>query len=131
VKRACRGFSLLEVLVAFVILALVLAVLMRIFSGALRNIGAAEGYSQAVAIAESKLAAIGVDAPLAEGSNAGSGNGYSWRIVVRREEAGAPVLESVQPDELYRVEVTVSWGEAPAARSVRFVTLRAAPGASS
>ncbi len=130
-KRACRGFSLLEVLVAFVILALVLAVLMRIFSGGLRNIGAAEGYSQAVAIAESKLAAIGVDAPLAEGTSADKENAYSWQVAVQREEAGTPALEGVQPVELYRIEVTVTWGEAPAARSVRFVTLRAAPGATS
>lgn len=130
-KRVNLGFSLLEVLVAFVILALVLAVLMRIFSGGLRNIGAAEGYSQAVAIAESKLAAIGVDAPLAEGTSADKENAYSWQITVQREEAGTPTLEGVQPVELYRIEVAVTWGEAPAARSVRFVTLRAAPGASS
>lgn len=128
-KRASRGFSLLEVLVAFVILALVLAVLMRIFSGALRNIGAAEGYSRAVAIAESKLAAIGVGTPLAEGTSADSENGYSWQIAVQREDTAAPELEGVQPTELYRVEVTVSWGANPATRSVRFVTLRAAPGA--
>ncbi len=128
-KRASRGFSLLEVLVAFVILALVLAVLMRIFSGALRNIGAAEGYSRAVAIAESKLAAIGVGTPLAEGTSADSENGYSWQIAVQREETAAPEVEGVQPAELYRIEVTVSWGEAPAARSVRVVTLRAALGA--
>lgn len=129
-KRACRGFSLLEVLVAFVILALVLATLMRVFSGALRNIGAAEGYSGAVAIAESKLAALGVDAPLAAGSTADSENGYAWQITVQPEDTGAPVAETLQAVALYRVEVTVSWGEAPSPRSVRFVTLRAAPGAS-
>lgn len=129
-KRASRGFSLLEVLVAFVILALVLAVLMRIFSGALRNIGAAEGYSRAVALAESKLAAIGVDTPLAEGVTADTESDYSWRTAVRREETGAQPVEGGQRVELYRIEVTVTWGAAAAARSVRFVTLRAAPAAS-
>lgn len=130
-KRACRGFSLLEVLVAFVILALVLAVLMRIFSGGLRNIGAAERYSQAVAIAESKLAAVGVDAPLAEGQNADTQDGYAWQTSVQRYDGDLQLIEGGQLIDLYRVEVTVSWGEAPAAaRSVRFVTLRAAPRAS-
>ena len=48
-----RGFSLLEVLVAFVILALVATALFRLFSGALANASAAEEYSRAVLVAES------------------------------------------------------------------------------
>lgn len=129
-RRACRGFSLLEVLVAFIVLAMTLGVLMRIFSGGLGNIGVATHYSRAVAIAESKLASIGVEAPLAEGENGGeTEQGYSWRTSVRRFE------ESVQPTEpaalladLYEVEVTVSWdGTSAKPRSLRFITLRAAP----
>lgn len=127
-KHACRGFSLLEVLVAFVILALSLGVLMRIFSGGLGNIGAAEQYSRAVAIAESKLAAIGVEAPLTEGEDAGrDANGYAWRTAVQRHEGGSPPIEGVLlPIELYRVEVTVTWDEtASRPRVLRLVSLRA------
>ena len=129
-KQACRGFSLLEVLVAFIILALALGVIMRIFSGGLGNIGAAEHYSRAVAIAESKLVAVGVESPLAEGENTGEEEpGYTWRISVQRDEAAAQPLEgAVLPVDLYQVEVTVNWDHtATTPRTLRFVTLRAAP----
>jgi len=129
VKQACRGFSLLEVLVAFIILALALGVLMRIFSGGLGNIGAAEHYSRAVAIAESKLVAAGVESPLTEGENTGEAEpGYTWRTSVQRYEAGAQPIEAALPVDLYQVEVSVTWdATATQPRSLRFVTLRAAP----
>mgnify|MGYP001093098421 CR=1 FL=1 len=129
-KQACRGFSLLEVLVAFIILSLALGVLMRIFSGGLGNIGAAEHYSRAVAIAESQLAAAGIESPLTEGENAGeTENGYTWRTSVRRYDADEQPLEGVVlPVDLYQVEVTVNWDHtATTPRTLRFVTLRATP----
>ena len=129
-KQACRGFSLLEVLVAFIILAMALGVIMRIFSGGLGNIGAAEHYSQAVAIAELKLAAIGVESPLTEGENTGTEeHGYTWRTSVHRYEAGAQPVEAAAPlIDLFQVEVTVNWDDTTTKpRSLRFVTLRAAP----
>jgi len=128
-KHDSRGFSLLEVLVAFVILSLVLGVLMRIFSGALGNIGAAEQYSRAVAIAESKLAAVGVEAPVEEVESAGdAGGGYAWQATVQRFDAGiSPVDNTVQGVGLYRVEVVVNWGDdATTPRRLRLVTLRTA-----
>lgn len=129
-KHACRGFSLLEVLVAFIILSLALGVLMRIFSGGLGNIGAAEHYSRAVAIAESQLAAAGVESPLTEGEYTGeTENGYAWRTSMQRYDAGTQPLEGVVlPVDLYQVEVTVNWDNtATTPRTLRLVTLRAAP----
>jgi general secretion pathway protein I len=66
------GFSLLEVLVAFVILALVGTSLFRLFSGALGNAGAADDYSRAVLVAESVLAETAGTLPLREGSKTGT-----------------------------------------------------------
>lgn len=129
-KRPARGFSLLEVLVAFVILALSLGVLMRIFSGGLNNVGRAERHAHAVVLAESRLAALGVEAPLEEGENAGeTEQGYQWRTLVRRYEGAQGDLDpQSMPIELFQVAVMVSWsegGERPG--QVVLASLRAAP----
>lgn len=127
-KSDCRGFSLLEVLVAFVVLATVLGVIMRVFSGALGNIGVAEHYSRAVSIAESRLAAIGVEQALTEGNETGEAEGgYTWETSVSRFEGGGQILEGTgQNVALYQVEVTVRWDKTSGGnRSLRFVTLRA------
>ena len=55
------GYTLIEVLVAFMILALALTVLMRIFSGGLRNVSVSSDYAVATLIAESRLAATAVE----------------------------------------------------------------------
>jgi type II secretory pathway pseudopilin PulG len=65
--RRAQGFSLLEVLVAFVVLALSLAVVMRIFAGGLDNIGSANRYTQALHLAQSLLDAQGRETPLTMG----------------------------------------------------------------
>src|SRR5205823_9786088 len=79
-----RGFSLLEVLAAFVILALVGTALFRLFSGALGNATLAEEYSRATLYAESRLAAVGVEAPLKESTLQGNSDDgrYAWTAVI-------------------------------------------------
>jgi len=67
-----RGFSLLEVLVAFSILALVGTALFRLFSGALGNASAADDASRAVLIAESVLAEAASAQPLREATQQGT-----------------------------------------------------------
>jgi len=67
-----RGFSLLEVLVAFVILSLVATALFRLFSGALGNASAADDYSRAMLVAESALAEAASIQPLRETAQTGS-----------------------------------------------------------
>ena len=66
-RRHSRGYTLVEVLVAFVILAMALSVLLRIFSGGVRNVGVSSDYAKAVLIAESRLATAGIEQRLPEG----------------------------------------------------------------
>lgn len=129
-RRASAGFSLLEVLVAFAILALSLGVLMRVFSGSLRNIDGSAGYARAVAIAESQLAAQGIETPIDEAEVRGEdGQGYAWTVTAQRADT-APPPEGVAPSstDLYRVDVVVRWGGSGGtpARSLQVTTLRAA-----
>jgi len=123
---SCAGFSLLEVLVAFAILALALGVLFQIFALGMRNTVLAEEYSRATLLAESKLATVGVEAPLEQGVTAGAiDDTYSWRATVQPhvvDEGEDPAL----PQRFEPVDVTVAvlWGEAGREHSVALSTLR-------
>jgi general secretion pathway protein I len=125
-SNRCRGFTLLEVLVAFVILALSLGVLLGIFSAGLRNTRLAADYSAAVALAESKLAEVGVTAPLVPGIEEGAGAGlFRWRSEVVEMD---PVdgTSGIGAARLYRVEVDVTWESMLGPRTVSLATLRLA-----
>lgn len=103
------GFSLLEVLVAFVILAVSLGVIMRLFSTSLRHIARAETSAHTLAVAESALASLGVETPLSEGESRGDdGQGYRWSARVSHHDVAEPVLESPYAPILYQVDVTVT-----------------------
>ena len=126
------GFSLLEVLVAFVILALVGTTLSRLYSQSLRNVGTAEEWSRAVLVAEGELAAAAAAVPLKEGSNAGSEDDgrISWTTKV--EPYVAPntsqdlMNASAQlPITLLRVSVDVEFpGDSGASRTIALSTVK-------
>ena len=79
-----RGFSLLEVLVAFAILAIALGVIMQIFSTGLRNVMVGEDYTRAILLAQSKLASLGAEESLQPGEQTGAfDEGYRWRVTVQ------------------------------------------------
>ena len=119
------GFTLIEVLVAFTIMALALGALLQTFATGLRNLGTAESYTAAALRARSKLAEIGQTLPLEAGEQSGElDDGFEWRAVV---EPYAPAIPEGVPGEPrlsgYRVEVSVSWA---AGRTVSISTLRLA-----
>lgn len=125
-RRASVGFSLLEILVAFVILALAFGVLMRVFSGALANTVLSERYATATLIAESRLAAVGVETWLEEAETSGeTESGYRWNTRVTREPDEGIAADIAPTIGLFRVEVEVSWSaEADKTRKIKLVTLR-------
>lgn len=124
-----KGFSLLEILVAFSILALSLTVLLKIFSSGINTAIVSEEYANAVQVAESLLAKTGVETDLQEGISRGTDNEkYHWEISVNPYEPELEELESDSfPVNMYRVMVRVSWGEDEVnRRSVNLETLKMA-----
>lgn len=86
----CGGFTLLEVLVAFTVLALIMTVLLRIFSDGFRGMTAAEVHAAAALHAQATLASVGAEIPLAPGEWSGTyDDGFRWQVRVEPyEEAG-------------------------------------------
>jgi general secretion pathway protein I len=130
-----RGFSLLEVLVAFVILALVGTALFRLFSGALANAAASGDYSRAVLVAESALAEAGGVQPLrAETQSGRTDDGaieWTTRVVAYTPPQGNPDTDqgsSLLPTQLWRVAADVRFtGPNGKLRTVTLETVRLGP----
>ena len=122
-RRACRGFSLLEVLVAFTILAMLLAALFQVFSAGLNAARAGDRFTRAAVIAQSRLAAVGMVESLQEGVSSGStDDAYHWRVTVGEYlDDQLPLIDAVlQP---LTVVVEVYWEEGDNARSVSLTSM--------
>lgn len=124
-RRRSRGYTLIEVLVAFMILALALTVLLRIFSGGVRNIGVTSDYAEAVLIGESRLATAGIDETLAPGETSGvEGDGFHWTRRVTRYEPAMDYPTHVEGTRAYFVTVTVTWPNGDKKRSIDLSTVK-------
>ena len=109
-RQTASGFTLLEVMVAMAIMAIVLVSVYRMHSQTLTMNTAARFYTQAPMLAQSKLAQLEV---ASEGTIVGdSGDfgdkfpGYSWRIST--DEVSSEALGEIGAD-LKRIDMTVSF----------------------
>jgi general secretion pathway protein I len=122
-----QGFSLLEILIAFSILAVSLSILLNIFSLGVTSAGVAEDYTAAVQIAESLMAKTGVEKPLQMGESVGIiHDKYHWQVLIQPFAlASQPIETTTLSTALFKVRVTVYWGDDKAhSREVKLVTLK-------
>ncbi len=107
------GFTLVEIVVAFVLLCAVLVTGFEIFSHGLRRAGDLDDYARAIVIAQSKLAAAGTEEQFKEGQSQGedADRRFRWTVVITRSEEGAaaPGQPSNSAYQLFRVDVRVAW----------------------
>jgi len=109
-----RGFTLVEVVVAFLLLAVVLVTVFEIFTRGMSRAGELDNYSRALAIAQSEIASAGVEDALVEGEMRGESDDrqFRWVMSVRKyvEETADPALAAQPtPYALYRLEARVGW----------------------
>lgn len=107
-----RGFTLIEVVVAFVLLTLVLAVSFEIFTTGMARAGSLDERARALVVAQSRLAMAGADEPLKEGVTTGESEDrrFQWAVnVTRAEGPDASGKAPASAYALYRVEVRVTW----------------------
>ena len=111
-RRAARGFTLIEVVIAFVLLGLVLSVAYEIFSEGLTRADALEERSRALEVARSHLDDAGMEEPLKEGIAQGEAQDprFHWTTTVARYDEGTdPMHPIISAYQLYRIEVKVDW----------------------
>ena len=98
---------------AFLLLSLVLATGFELFTTGMRRAVDLEDRSQALVIAQSRLAMAGTEIPLKEGSTSGQTDDgkYRWTLTIAKSDEGA--ADANQPIQtaygLFRVDVVVQW----------------------
>ena len=123
-----RGMTLLEILVAFVILSLTMAVILQIFSGGMHNSRVSESYSRAVFLAQSRLAAVGIEQPLAPGEDSGQvGSNLQWHISIAVLDDGGEADRLLMPVRQYLVKTTVAWQEDGREKQIELSSVRIGP----
>jgi len=136
--KPARGFTLLEVLLAFVLLGAAMGLLIAMLSNGLRQVRQAQDETEATLYAQSLLDQIGVLEPIVPVRRQGEFDRGRYRYELDIAEAQdpmprlmpapqlpvAPALAEGAP-KLYRVALAVRWGTGQPAQQLRFVTLRA------
>jgi len=123
--KADRGFSLIEMLVALVVLSLSLGALYQAATGATRNVRVAAEYTDAVILAESMLTD---NSYITEEnfSSAGRFGQYDWVVSswpAPFEDGLSPEERGVAPQALQYLQVVVSWPGNNSPRTLDLLTV--------
>ncbi|MBU0891553.1 MAG: prepilin-type N-terminal cleavage/methylation domain-containing protein [Gammaproteobacteria bacterium] len=119
-KRPLQGgFSLLELIVAFVIMALALGMLYRATGSSAHAVGLAERHQKASLVADSILSMRDSVGP--EGwQEAGESDGFVWRVV---SSPYSTSTDGPNVPKLHEIAIEVRWQDGASAKTLAFQTL--------
>nr|WP_243412345.1 prepilin-type N-terminal cleavage/methylation domain-containing protein [Lysobacter telluris] len=122
-----RGYTLIEVIVAFALLALALTLLLGSLSNAARQVHWADGAGRATLHAQSLLDQVGVGEPLQAGTRQGSFDNerYHWTLAINPyiDPGTHRIAATADGAQLFQVDLAIEWG-ASAAQHLDVHTLR-------
>lgn len=129
-----RGYTLIEVIVAFALLALALTLLLGTLSGAVRQVRWSGDAGRAALHAQSLMDTIGVGQallPVQRNGQFDSGR-YRWSLTVAPWDEPVPPNASVMPrapslHRLHEIALSVQWGSGGPRERLELRTLRLAP----
>ena len=133
-----QGFTLLEVILAVVVLATALGLLLGMLSRGVKQVSQAQAESEAAMHAQSLLDMVGTLEPIEAGASEGrfADSRYRWRmqVVPAADPAPPPAPQEGSPEQqamptdsapiLYRVVLDVEWGDAGPGQKLHVETLR-------
>jgi len=125
-----RGFTLLEVLLAFVVFAMSFAVILEIVAASTRSTVRARDYSEAALLAQSLMETVGTEVPLEAGGWEGeTEDGFLWTLEITDFEGVGEDVRTLELAEqngtrLYWVDLNLSWEDGRGGRDASFTTIR-------
>jgi len=109
------GYSLMEVMLAFAVLALALTLLLGTLSGGMRQVHESADAGRAALHAQSLLETLGVDAPLVPGRSGGEfeQGRYRWELDITpyRGPESAAQTGALNDARLLELTLKITWGE--------------------
>jgi len=129
-RPGSRGFTLLEVMLAFVVFALSFATVLEIMAGSMRSVRRASDDTQVALFAQSIMDLVGTEIPIEEGQFSGTGmDRYQWSLDIYLYEASdedmrTQELAEMSGIELYRVDLDIDWETGRRQRDLHFSTIR-------
>lgn len=113
----CRGFTLIEILVALTMFAVIGGGLLQLFNQGLRTARLADDRAHAVLLARSKLTELQAFPFLQPGTLSGSyPDGFRWQATLSLTETAERRVMRLLPLD---TDVVISWGEGPDTRSFK------------
>ena len=127
-RQSSSGFTLLEVMLAFVIFALSFATVLEIMAGSMRSVRRASDDTQVALFAQSIMEQVGIEIPLEEGGFSGVGmDRFEWQLDIYPYDSGddyTQELAELSGVELYQVALDIDWETGRRERTTHFSTMR-------
>ena len=139
-RQRSAGFTLLEVMLAFVIFALSFATVLEIMAGSMRSVRRASDDTEVALLAQSLMDLVGTEIPVEEGEYSDTGmDRYNWQMNItlydafgesdtqgKTETIGLSTQELADNSgiELYRVDLYLDWETGRRQRELHFSTIR-------
>ena len=133
-SRRAAGFTLLEVMLAFVVFALSFATVLEIMAASMRSVSRASDDTEVALLAQTLMDQVGTEIPVEKGAYSGTSmDRYNWNMDIslydasdEPDRAGMSTAELAELSgiELYRVDLDVDWESGQRERTLHFSTIQ-------